>query len=356
MATNKAIPLQVVGLSHSTPDALTITLQPLAESEADFNYQAGQFLTVEVDINGHQERRCYSLNSSPALDSQLEITVKRLPGGLVSNYLHDQLTVESTLRALAPSGQFTPDISEDNHRSYYLFAAGSGITPVLSITRTILSVEPWSYIYLLYGSRDEENIILREKLNETIELAPDRIAVEHTLSQPLSEKWSALWKSLKPWEGDTGRIDDVKIRDFIQRHPPKAQQARYLICGPGEMIATTQKALLALDVSMEDILVEHFHADNSSQDVPQSVESTLTVGKQQIAVDKGQTLLDALRENQIDAPYSCQSGVCGSCKAQLKNGKVDMPQHMALTDSELQEGKILLCQSYAKSDEIKVEL
>lgn len=360
MSEQQFYALTISALDYSTEDALTISLQLPSELSARFDYQAGQFLTVRVLIDGEPQQRAYSLNSSPAVAEPLQITVKRVSDGLVSNYLHDHLQVGDLLKVAAPQGRFVQDLQPTNQRSYYLFAAGSGITPIVSMVKTILTVEPWSHIYMLYGSRDEEHIVLRQELEQWQQRYAERFTLVQTLSQPNSQKWSALLRSGERWQGEVGRIDADKVRAFIDQHPPAAQRARYLICGPGEMINAIEQALLALDVDGEDILVEHFGVSGSLSDSPQGCAAQLAVNAYgtpvQVDVAAGQSLLQALLDQQVEVPYGCQSGVCGSCQAQLTKGEVHMVNAMALTDKERQAGAVLLCQCQAKSAKLAVKL
>lgn len=349
----------VVQRQQAIADAVTLTLQTPANTLAEFVYQSGQYLTVKCQIAEQEYQRSYSLSSSPIADDLLQITVKRVNNGAVSNYLNDSIQVGDTLQISAPLGAFRPDIHADNHRTWYLFAAGSGITPLWSIAKTILSVEPYSYVYLLYGNRDEEHIIFQDDIAAWQEYYPQRLQVEHCLSAPLSHQWSALWKNRSYWQGEVGRIDATRVETFIKNHPPPAQRVKYLICGPAQMIPQTQQTLLALDVAAEDIAFEYFgNTDAVSNQQVDGVAAQLSItyaGQQQrIPVAAGQTLLQALQAQGIDTPYSCQSGVCGSCKAQLNKGKVTMANHMALDETELQQGKILTCQACAQTAELDI--
>lgn len=352
-------PAKVTQLEHPTKDALTLTLEPQVSDTSLFDYQSGQYLTFDLKIKGKQERRSYSLNTSPVLDELLQVTVKRVKNGLVSNYLHDSVKVGDVLNVSVPSGAFTASIDEQNHRSYYFFAAGSGITPIWSMIQSILTLEPWSYVYLLYGNRDEDNIIFGDLIDEWQQNYSERFVYEPILSQPLSHRWSALLSTRKTWDGKVGRIDQKAVQAFIHVNPPQAQAAKYLICGVGDMIQNVQAALLALDVDKQDILFEYFGSpDDLAQDVS-SVDAQLTThlnGKREsMSVSAGQNLLEAMLAHNIPAPYSCQSGVCGQCKTKLKKGSVQMKAKMALDDKELANDIILPCQAYAQTPQVTLE-
>lgn len=356
----KLYPATITERRNTTDDALTLTLSVPSDCYSMFNYQAGQHITVAVKVDGKLLRRSYSLNSSPALDEDIQITVKRVTNGRVSNHIHDHYTVGDTLHISPPIGSFKPDISKNNHKSYYLFAAGSGITPIWSIAKTILAVEPWSYVYLLYGNKNEESIIFEKAIKNHESDYPERLFVQHILSNPISHQWKALFKNIGNWQGLKGRIDTNTIENFINTYPPQAQKAQYFVCGPGNMIPQVRNTLLSLDVADNDILFEYFGApeDLSSQKI-NSVKAELTVQldgvSKHVQVEENQTLLDAILDNDIAAPYSCQSGVCGQCKTRLTEGKVHMKSNMILNEKELKQGDILACQSYATTDSVGIK-
>ena len=362
MSQTAFYPLMVKKLHRSTDDALTITLALPDTLWSVFDYQAGQFLTVKVMIEGETYRRAYSLNSSPAIDEPLEITVKRLKGGRVSNFLHDTLKEGDVLEMMPPQGQFTDTIIESNYRSYYLFAAGSGITPILSILKTILVTELHSTVVLFYGSRDEQSIVLREAIAEWEAKYPERLNVVHTLSRPISKTWSALWTKVENWQGRVGRvgrIDEKSVTWCLNTYKPVAQIARYFICGPAAMIDSTEKALLALNVHRPHIHIERFGGDDSEQSSVYGCEAKLVVklGEQesQHKISAGRTVLQALKADGLSVPYSCESGVCGSCRAYLIKGQVAMKNNMALTEQEVKAGDILCCQAVPQSETISIE-
>ncbi|MDJ0841957.1 MAG: ferredoxin--NADP reductase [Acidobacteriota bacterium] len=349
--------LRVSALARDTADALTITLDLTDEAAPHFQYRAGQFLTLDVDVAGETCRRAYSLNSAPSLHEPLQITVKRIENGRVSNHLHGVLRQGDQLRVQPPAGKFCPDIDPKNYRTWFLFGAGSGITPLLAIMKEVLTVEPDSYVYLLYGNRDEDNIIHHRSLADWQQRYPERLTVMHTLTKPNSAKWSALWKNVPKWKGWTGRIDEGRVRRFIQEYPPPAQTARYCICGPGDMIRVVTDTLLAMDVPKKDIMAEHFGAPKTgatTTGVAATLKTRLDGKPISVPVPTDRTLLRALLDAGHDAPYSCEAGVCGACTARLTKGSVTMSSCMALDEAEQAAGKILTCQAVAKEKEIAV--
>jgi len=349
--------LEVSAVDRSTENTVTLSFELPAAIQPLFRYQAGQFLTLRLTIDGETLQRAYSLNSSPAQAGPLQITVRAVADGRASRWLNDNIQAGDCLDVAAPMGTFCPDIQHSNHRSYFLFAAGSGITPLLAIARTVLAVEPWSYVYLLYGSRDEHNIVLRHQVETLAAHYPDRMTLVQTLSQPLSKRWSALWKDVENWQGETGRITPERVQTFIQQHPPAAQQARYLICGPGEMIQTTRQALEALDVDPQDMMVEAFSGTAAPTTSRQVASELRLSGTQTVfTLNASETLLEGMIRHQLEPDYSCQSGVCGCCRAELIAGQVEMAQPAALSDQEIENGAILLCQARACSEKIRIDV
>lgn len=360
MSGQVLIPLPVAQKNWLTDDCVALTLDVPEQLRSVFDYRPGQYLTLEFTIDGQTVRRAYSLCSSPRLDKQLQIGVKRIDDGLVSRHIHGTLQAGDTVQVLPPDGQFHVDTDPKARRSYYLFAAGSGITPVYSIARTVLASEPYSHVYLLYGSRDEEHIIFGEQLEQLQAEHPGHFMVQHQLSQPLSHKWSSLLSSREYWKGATGRIDAKAIEQFILDHPPQAQEAIYCVCGPGAMIEQTEATLRSLDVADEHIKIEHFGDANSRDGNINGQKATAVAhyaGETLHAnITAEQTLLEGFQAAGHTLPNSCQSGVCGQCVAQLKSGDVAMRSHMALDDEDLKAGKILCCQAVAKSNEIEISI
>ena len=186
-----------------------------SESNATFNYLPGQYLTIKFVIDGKEVRRSYSLNSCPFRDEPLQVTVKRVKGGLVSNWVNDRLKVGDQLEVMPPQGRFYANIQAEDYKTYFLFAAGSGITPMMSILTSVLQASPHSVVNLLYGNSNQSSIIFKEELESLQAQYPNRLTVVHTLSSP------KVWSSWKRWKGEKGRIDGPTIEKFIQHHPKR---------------------------------------------------------------------------------------------------------------------------------------
>lgn len=354
--------LKVKAIQAETEDAVTVVFE-VPDSLADtFQYTQGQYLTLRFYFNGQEERRAYSMCSSP-LDDDLAVTVKRLKGGQVSNYLHDQLKVGETVEVMPPEGRFYTPLQEDHQKTYYIFGAGSGITPLMSILKTILEKEPLSKVCLLYGNRNEDTIIFKDSLEALERRYRDQLVVEHILSQPKREKSSGLLSFLSKgtvlWEGKVGRIDAAAVKEFISKHPHRTGDVEYFICGPGRMIEAVEAALKSMSVDKKRIHTERFTTDVDEKDKAKGTAGAkitvhLNGNTIETEVPEGKTILDVLLDLRYDPPYSCHSGACSTCMAKMNSGSVKMDACYALDDDEIAEGYILTCQSHPTSEVVEL--
>lgn len=332
--------------------AKTIWFEVPRHLDTSFTWRPGQHVTLRFRLGGTEVRRSYSISSSPFVGSGMRITVKRVDGGLVSNHINDNVTVGEAIEVMAPFGSFCLDPGETQRRTHYFFAAGSGITPLYSMLSSVLAAEPHSQGHLIYGNTSAASILLKEALAALQQRHPDRLTVAHVLSRP------SIWLSLSPWR--TGRIDRAAVEAAIEDNPPYAQDTQYYICGPGNMIEVVRSALMGLDVPASRIHVESFGTavalDESVAGV--AANASIVVGEQshQVPVAAGQTVLQAMRSAGVPASFSCQSGVCGACRATLTSGSAHMRTRMALEDGEIENGAILLCQSLPTSQNISVRI
>lgn len=345
--------LRVANKVSQTPDASVIYLD--TEGKEEFNFRAGQYITLRVEVDGKEERRAYSLCTSPD-DAEFGFCVKRLAGGKVSNYLLDDLKPGKTLDVMPPEGRFVAETAPTQRKTYYLIGAGSGITPLMSIARKVLADEPGSAVHLLYGNRAEDTIIFREALAEMSEQYRGQFTVAHVLSQPARKKvggLSGLFGKTKPtWRGRIGRIDAQELARFREEHASRTDANAYYICGPGAMIDTVEKELLRGGVPAEQIYTERFVVapvegqTKIDAGAGARVAVTLDGATHHIQVAGDKTVLETLIDQGVNPPYSCTSGACSTCIAKVTSGEVKMDVNHALDPDEVAEGYCLTCQAH----------
>lgn len=347
--------LKVREVVKETADTVTIFFE---QPEPFLEYKPGHFLTLILEINGKEERRSYSLCTSPYVDPYPGVTVKRIKGGVVSNYLNDHIHPGKTINILKPMGNFTTDFHSKNKNHFVMIAGGSGITPIMGITKSVLINEPNSKVTLLYCSRSENEIIFKNQLDRLVESNPDRLDVVMNISKPSDN-----------WEGLKGRIDAEKIKETLAtRAHTDAEKTKYFLCGPEGLMDTAKETLLSLKVPNEDIIKESFYTSASEDAGDPTAQGTdkpvltrdVTViiqGEEYTyAVSPDKTILEAGLDENLDMPYSCQSGLCTACMGRLVSGEVKMDEDAGLSDNEKKEGYILCCVSRPMSADIKIKI
>lgn len=342
--------LVVAAVKEEIPGvARTVVFDVPEALRAKFVWQAGQHVTLRFRIGGEEARRSYSISSSPDAGDPLRITVKRVDGGLVSNHVNDSIERGARVDVMAPFGGFVLRPEPRGRRTCYLIGAGSGITPLYAMLRTILAAEPWSAVHLLYGNRDTDSILFLGELARLEEDHPNRLTVRHVLSRP---RWgSPRWRK--------GRIDAAAIEAWIAENPPYAQDAQYFVCGPGRMNRTVVSALTGLDVPTGRIHLESYGGPTDVDDTVAGVAATAEIllggRRAEVPVAAGQTLLAAARAAGMEPPFSCEAGVCGACRAKLVEGTVHMRSKAALTEDDLADGSVLTCQSVATRPRVGIQ-
>ncbi|MFN8353352.1 MAG: ferredoxin--NADP reductase [Spirosomataceae bacterium] len=349
---SKYLHLVVKEVIRETSDTVTISFwHPVHQA---VSYKPGQFLTLIPEINGKKVRRSYSMSSSPHTDASLAITVKRVPGGLVSNWLNDHVKAGDALEVMEPMGHFTPELNPNNARHVVLFGAGSGITPLISIAKSVLTIESKSKVSLIYGSRNQQSIIFKKQLDDLEAKFAGRFVVQHILSQPDSL-----------WVGQTGRIGQGKAVHCIKELYIDPHKAEFFLCGPEEMMEEIQKALKLLGTSPNQIHQEHFFVSHDDEPVHEEEDGTIKAqlvtvryegSDYQLEVKPHQTILEAFLDHDIDLPYSCQAGMCTACMGKCVQGKVKMDEEDGLTDKEIQQGYVLTCVAHPLSKDVVIEI
>jgi 3-ketosteroid 9alpha-monooxygenase subunit B len=337
--------LRVKKVVPETADASSFVLDVPDEWRDTFRYRPGQFCTFRVVVEGEQQLRSYSMSSAPETDDDLTVTVKRVAGGVVSNWLLDNVHDGDALELTKPAGVFCPQESE---RPVLAFCGGSGVTPVMSIVKHILSGGGDRALRILYANRDSASVIFDTALADLGAAHPEHLSVRHHL------------------DSDGGFLTGRDVVEFVGRD----LDADCYICGPGPFMDVVESTLLVLGVPRDRIFIERFLVEqqekdrqaaevggggDTESDVPQTVTVTLAGKTVDIAYQPGDTLLETARRGGLRPPFSCEAGNCATCMAFLKEGSVTMRANNALTPEEVEEGWVLTCQSVPRGTTVAVE-
>ena len=348
--------LRIKQIKKETSDCVSIVFDIPEELQQHFFYKHGQHLTMRTFINGEEVRRSYSLCSSP-LDKEWRVAVKKAESGLFSSFANEKLKQGDILEVMPPLGHFYTEVNPSQKKSYVAFAAGSGITPVLSIIKTVLSTEPQSDFTLMYGNRNRSSIIFREELEALKNKYINRFSIIHVLSREMTDA-----------EINYGRIDASKCKLLFDKKVADIHADEFFICGPEEMIFTIKDFLQQQGVDEKKIHFELFTTPETKKP-KQKAQKTHADDQQKCKVTAkldgvvfdfdveydGDSIIDAALFQGIDLPYSCKGGVCGTCKAKLLEGKVEMDAHYSLEDEEIAHGYILACQSHPESERVIID-
>jgi ring-1,2-phenylacetyl-CoA epoxidase subunit PaaE len=336
-----------------TKDTVTVVFDTGNDS---FIYTPGQFIDVTLLINDLPVTRSYSLSSSREEDVNPSITVKRVNGGIMSNFINDNISSIDKWYIDGPYGNFTPVASTYTTRHIVLLAGGSGITPLYAIGRSMLSKSPDTKVTLIYSSRTTEDIIFKTSLEELAERYKGRLTSYHVLSQPKDDT------ALSGITVINGRLNKLIAGELIKRATDDPlNEVQYFICGPSGLMKMHREVLETLQVTAEHIYMEWFapEAANEAVSLPQEPQEVLLHFYEQtnlLDVQAGQTILAAALEDRVPLPYSCKGGTCGKCIAKLISGEVKMINNYAIRRDDVDAGMILLCQSYPLNDDVTVEI
>jgi ring-1,2-phenylacetyl-CoA epoxidase subunit PaaE len=341
--------LAISELDNETEACVTIAFQVPSELKETFKFKAGQYITLKSIINGNEVRRDYSLCSSPN-SGVLKVAVKAVANGNFSSFANSKLKVGDIIEVAPPNGRFVFEPNDSSARTIAAFAAGSGITPVMSILKSVLESEPKSNFVLVYGNKSPKDTIFLDELLHLQSEYQDRLKLHFVYSQSQEDK--ALF----------GRIEKSTINFLLKNDYEDTKFDRFYLCGPEPMIHTVKDVLLESGIKESQILFELFTVTTPAK----PIDDTLIDGKTKVTVmlddeettfvmDQKKSVLEAALAENIDAPYSCQGGICSSCLARLTEGEVTMRQNNILTDGELEEGLILTCQSHPTTPTIRVD-
>jgi ring-1,2-phenylacetyl-CoA epoxidase subunit PaaE len=348
--------LKIKNIRREAPDCVSLAFEVPAELREIFRYAPGQYLTLRREHEGEELRRSYSICSSP-LDDEWRVAIKKVPEGRFSTLAVENLRAGDTLEVMPPQGRFSPTLHPAQAKRYALFAAGSGITPILSIAKTVLLTEPGSHVYLVYGNRGRNSIIFKEAIEGLKNKFLNRLSVYHVLSRE---------------QGDSdlffGRLDYAKAAEFLKKMVPATQLDEAYICGPEEMIHGVKQALTEAGVAAEKIHFELFaSAGNAAakaavprpageDDQKSHVTARLDGRAYPLAMSYyGDTVLDALLAIGVDAPYSCKNGMCSTCRARVTAGSTEMDVNYSLSETEVAKGYVLTCQARPVTPEVTVD-
>ena len=346
--------LNVKNIQKETEDCVSIAFSIPPELEKDFSYKQGQNITIKFKAEGEEIRRSYSICSSP-LENELRVAVKKVFNGAFSSFANEQLTEGNVLEVLPPTGTFYTNVHHANKKNYVFFAAGSGITPIISIIKTVLNIEPESSVTLVYGNRTVSSIIFKENLEALKDKHLQRFRLIHVLSRERTDA-----------DISYGRIDAEKCKQFSKLINFNSVD-EFFICGPEKMIFTIKEFLENLGIDKNKIHFELFTTPTRQNTKvftvikPFSEEgSAITVKFDGRSFDfnldyNSNNILDAALAQGADLPFACKGGVCTTCKAKLIEGEIEMEVNYGLEPDEVKAGFILTCQSHPKTKKVIID-
>ena len=345
---SKFFPLKIKEVIRETEQAVSLEFEIPKDLKQEFNFTAGQYITIKLEIDGKEIRRSYSICTSPNEES-FKVTVKEVKDGTFSVIANNKLKAGDTLEVHPPEGKFVFEPKQDGHQhSYAAFAAGSGITPVLSIIKSVLEYEKHSRFVLVYGNKTPDETIFFKQLLELQMEHPDRLFIEFVYSQTKEEA------------SHYGRIDAGTVNYVIKNRFKDTTFTSFYLCGPEEMINNVTEILIQNGIKKEHILFELFNSEVEGEvksDLEGETSLTITVDEEEtvLSMPKNKTVLQAALDEGLDVPYSCQGGICSSCVARITEGKAEMEKNSILVDSEIEEGLVLTCQAHPTTPTLKVD-
>jgi len=348
--------LKVADIYKETEDTSVITFEVPSELKKEFQFRQGQHLTLKADINGEDVRRSYSLCSSP-LDGQWKVAVKLIPGGKFSTYINNELKRGDQLEVMSPSGTFGVDVNATKAKNYLFFAAGSGITPVLSMVKAHLEAEPNATCKLFYVNKTAKSIIFKEELEQLRNKYFGRFEIYYFLT-----------KERRDIELFNGRFDDEKMRILTQTFIDIPDTSEVFLCGPEKMVNYVSTYLINAGLPKELVHFELFVTGLSDEDIKRAerlaqqnvegIEVTIVDGGKEFAftmTKEYDNILDAALGAGADLPFACKGGVCSTCKCEVIEGSVEMKINYALDEKEVSQNLVLSCQAVPTSEKVVVD-
>ncbi len=352
-------PLTVIGVERLTDDAVALTFAVPGELREEYAFEPGQHLTLRATINGDEVRQSYSIclsRSRAMATGTLRVASARVQGGRMSNWLNDSVAVGDVIDVLPPIGTFTCATQPDGIRHHLAVAAGSGITPVLSLVTTILEEEPGSRVTVLFGNRRTSTVMFLEELEDLKNRYVDRLQLVHVLSREPQDV-----------ELFSGRLDPERLERILSALAPIETVDEWYLCGPYGMVTGAQQLLAHAGADGHHVHHEIFHVAEQEEprreivvdeSAPPAAVVTVNLDGRTTQVKmptKDETILNATLRSRPDAPYSCTGGVCGTCRARLISGEVQMDRNYALEPEEIKAGIVLTCQSHPVTDEVALD-
>jgi ring-1,2-phenylacetyl-CoA epoxidase subunit PaaE len=348
--------LTIKSIIQETKDAITMVFEH--PNAGKIKYRSGQFLTLIIPIEGKEVRRAYSLCSSPFVDSDLAVTIKRVEKGLMSNYIPDHLKEGDTVKVMEAMGHFVTEYEKNNKRHLILFAGGSGITPMMSIIKSIINQEPESIVSLIYCNRDIDSVIFKEQLEKLQIDFEGRLHVIHILDNaPMN------------WQGYSGLLNNEMLSKLVERIPDWGiDKTTYLMCGPEGMMKNVDTLLAERNIPKDKIFKESFVQGIIDKEVKKEAKEEASEKKARevtirydgeeykIMVEPDRAILETALDEGIDLPYSCQSGLCTACRGKALSGKVKLDEEEGLSQSERDEGYVLTCVGHPLTDDVVIEI
>jgi ring-1,2-phenylacetyl-CoA epoxidase subunit PaaE len=344
-------PLRVAEVRRETPDCVSLKFELPPELADEYRFTQGQHLNLRAVLDGEEMRRSYSVCSG-CDDGELRVAVKKVPGGRFSVWVNEALQPGDAIDVMTPEGRFFTALAPEHAKHYVAFAAGSGITPVLSLIRTTLAREPNSRFTLVYGNRRQTSVMFHEALEDLKDRYLTRFALYNVFSR--EEQDIELFN---------GRLDAAKVRDFLAALIPPDTIDEAFVCGPATMIDDVEQALIEAGVSAAHVHVERFGVPGETAPPPiddadaaqARIGIVLDGVRREIDFHRGQhSILDAGRAAGLDLPYSCKGGMCSTCRGKLVEGQVRMAKNYALEPHEVAAGFVLTCQSYPLTERVVI--